>query len=89
MYRMKNDQLNLKRPNQINNEKVIKDLVQSFSNYDLKRQQNIKSLINHMKWRAKCTEDTFYFEDSVSSDYPSFSNSLNSERSCTTLLHMC
>ena len=89
MYRMKNDQLNLKRPNQIKNEKVIKDLVQSFSNYDLKRQQNIKSLINHMKRCAKCTEDTFYFEDSVGSDYPSFSNSLNSERTCTTLLHMC
>ena len=58
MYRMKNDQLNLKRPDQINNEKDIRDLVQ-FSNYDFKRQQNIKSLIDHMKWCAKCTEDIF------------------------------
>ena len=43
-----------------------------------KRQQNVKSFINHMKSCAKYSEDTLYFEDSVSSDYPSFSNSLKS-----------
>ena len=78
IYRMKNDLLNLKRPHQIDNEKSIRNLVEKFSDYDAKRQQNVKSLINHMKRCAKYTEDTLYFEDSVSSDYASFSNSLNS-----------
>ena len=86
---MKNDLLNLKRPHQIDNEKTIRNLVEKFSDYDAKKQQNVKSLINHMKRCAKYTEDTLYFEDSVSSDYPSFSNSLNSEPTCTTLLNMC
>ena len=86
---LKNDLLNLKRPHQIDNEKTIRNLVEKFSDYDAKRQQNVKSLINHMKRCAKYTEDTLYFEDSISSDYPSFSNSLNSQPTCTTLLNMC
>ena len=89
IYRMKNDQLNLKKSQQINNEKVVKDLIRTFSNHDAKRQQNVKSLVNHMKKCAKYCEDTLYFEDSVSSDYPSFSNTLNSEPTYTTLLNMC
>ena len=89
IYRMKNDQLNLKKSQQIYNKKVIRDLVRIFSNYDAKKQQNVKSLVNHMKKCAKYTEDTFYFEDSVCSDYPSFSNSMNSEPTYTTLMHMC
>ena len=76
---MKNDLLNLKRPHKIDNEKTIRNFVEKFSDYDAKRQQNVKSLIYHMKRCAKYTEDTLYFEDSVSSDYPSFSNSLNSQ----------
>ena len=44
----------------------------SFSNYDAKKQQNVKSLVNHMKKCAKYTEDTLYFEDSVSSDFFNF-----------------
>ena len=72
IYRMKNDLLNLKRPHQIDNEKTIRNSVEKFSDYDAKRQQNVKSLMNHMKRCAKYTEDTLYFEDSVSSDYPSF-----------------
>ena len=86
---MKNDQLNLKKSQQIYNEKVIRDLVRIFSNYDAQKQQNVKSLVNHMKKCAKYTEDTLYFEDSVSSDYPSFSTSMNSEPTYTTLMHMC
>ena len=89
IYRMKNDLLNLKRPHQIDNEKTIRNLVEKCSDYDAKRQQNIKSLINHMKRCAKYTEHTLYYENSVSSDYPSFSNSLNSQPTCTTLLNMC
>ena len=89
IYRMKNDLLNLKKPQQVNNEKVVRDSIRIFSNYDAKRQQNVKSLVNHMKKCAKYSEDTFYFEDSVRSDYPSFSDTLNSEPTCTTLLNMC
>ena len=82
---MKNNLLNLKRPHQIDNEKTIRNLVEKFSDYDAKKHQNVKSLIYHMKRCTKYTEDTLYFEDSVSSDNPSFSNSLNSQPTCTTL----
>ena len=85
---MKNDQLNLKKSQQIYNEKVIRDLVRIFFNYEATKQQNVKSLVNHMKKCAKYTEDTLYFEDSVSSNYPSFSISMNSEPTYTTLMHM-
>ena len=88
IYRMKNDELNLKRSEQIKNETVIRNLVNVYSNFDAKKQQNVKSLINHMKRCASLTEDAFYFEDSVSSEYPSFSNSFQSEPSYTTLMYM-
>ena len=40
-------------------------------------------------FRDPTIEDTFFFKYYVSSDKPSFSNTLNSGQTYTTLLNMC
>ena len=79
LHKIANFTLNLKRPKQIQNEQTIKNLVHEYTNLPFELQNDEVTLVNYLKKFALYNEDTLYFNEDKTPNYP---ESQNSDEDC-------